>query len=150
MLVAWECAVAADHPFRKAAEALLFFSHGAVDIEDTTIERHAVAIGNAVPTEWLYQTPEKIRDILANEAVRDLDTGQPIIYASTDAHALKRFVDDKWNPKWKMTNGIRVWTIDEKTGKTIHLGGEYTWGDCSEVRRCDSPGWRDGGSEYSV
>jgi hypothetical protein len=41
--------LAADHPFRKASEALLFFSHGAVDLEDTTIERHAVAIGNAVP-----------------------------------------------------------------------------------------------------
>ena len=136
LLLEWECAVGADHPFRKAAEALLFFSHGAVDIEDTTIERHAVAIGNAVPTDWLYQTPAKIRHILATQAVRDLDTGLPIIYASTDAHALKRFVDDKWNPKWKMTNGIRVWTIDERTGKTIHLGGEYTWGDCSEVRRC--------------
>ncbi len=68
--------------------------------------------------------------------MRDLDTGRPIIYASTDAHALKRFVDDKWNPKWKMTNGIRLWAIDEKTGETIHLGGQYTWGDCMEVRRC--------------
>jgi len=136
LLLEWECAVAAEHPFRKAAEALLFFSHGAVDIEDTTVERHAVAIGNAVPTDWLYQTPEKIRHILATQAMRDLDTNLPIIYASTDAHALKRFVDDKWNPKWKMTNGIRVWTIDERTGQTVHLGGEYTWGDCSEVRRC--------------
>jgi len=136
LLIEWECAVAADHPFRKAAEALLFFTHGAVDIEDTTVERHAVAIGNAVPTEWLYQTPQRIRELLSTKAVRDVETGQPIIYASTDAHALKRFVDEKWNPKWKMTNGIRVWTVDAKTGKTIHLGGEFTWGDCHEVRRC--------------
>ena len=33
-----------------------------------------------------------------------------------------------------MSNGIRLWTLDQKTGKTIHLGGEYTWGDCMEVR----------------
>lgn len=135
LLIEWECSLAADHPFRKASEALLFFSHGAVDLEDTTIERHAVAIGNAVPPEWLYQTPEKIREILRDRAVRDLDTGLPIINASTDAHALKRFVDDRWNPQWKMTNGIRLWTTDAKTGETLHLGGEYTWGDCMEVRQ---------------
>jgi hypothetical protein len=136
LLVEWECALAADHPSRKAAEALLFFSHGAADIEDTTIERHAVAVGKAVPWSWLYRTPAAIRKVLRERAVRDLDTGLPIIYASTDAHALKRFVDDKWNPKWKMTNGIRLWAIDEKSGETIHLGGQYTWGDCMEVRRC--------------
>ena len=134
LLLEWECAVAADHPFRKAADALLFFSHGAIDIEDTTIERHAVLIGNAVPKEWLYLPPETVRDILDKRAVRDSKTGRPIIYASTDAHALKRFVDEKWNPKWKMTNGIRVWTEDRETGATIHIGGEYTWGDCMEVR----------------
>lgn len=135
LMLEWECAVGADQPFRKAAEALRFFTHGAVDIEDTTIERHAVTIGNAVPTEWLYQAPEAIREILATRAVRDTITDHPIIYASTDAHALKRFVDDRWNPKWKMSNGIRVWTVDKKTGKTIHLGGEYTWGDCLDVRK---------------
>lgn len=136
LLVEWECALAADHPFRKAAEALLFFSHGAADIEDTTIERHAVAIGKAIPSNWLYRTPADIRKVLRERAAQDLDTGLPIIYASTDAHALKRFVDDKWNPKWKMANGIRVWTVDKKSGETIHLGGQYTWGDCLEVRRC--------------
>ncbi len=94
-----------------------------------------MAIGNAVPPDWLYQTREKIREILRDRAVRDLDTGLPIVNASTDAHALKRFVDDRWNPQWKMTNGIRLWTIDKKTGKTLHLGGEYTWGDCVVVRR---------------
>lgn len=134
LLLQWECALAADHPFRKAADALLFFSHEAIDIEDTTVERHAVLIGNAVPKEWLYLSPETIRDILDKRAVRDSKTGRPIIYASTDAHALKRFVDEKWNPKWKMTNGIRVWAEDRETGATIHIGGEYTWGDCIEVR----------------
>ena len=134
LLLEWECAVAADHPFRKAADALLFFSHGAIDIEDTTIERHAVLIGNAVPKEWLYLAPESVRDILDKRAVRDSKTGHPIIYASTDAHALKRFVDEKWNPTWKMTNGIPVWTVDRQTEATIHIGGEYTWGDCMEVR----------------
>lgn len=134
LLIEWECSLAADHPFRKASEALLFFSHGAADVEDTTIERHAVAIGNAVPVDWLYLTPEKIREILRDRAVRDLDTGLPIINASTDAHALKRFVDGNWNPQWKMTNGIRLWATDKNTGETLHLGGEYTWGDCVEVR----------------
>lgn len=50
-------------------------------------------------------------------------------------HALKRFVDDRWNPQWKMTNGIRLWMTDAKTGETLHLGGEYTWGDYMEVRQ---------------
>ena len=134
LLVEWECALAADHPFRKAADALLFFSHGAADVEDTTIGRHAVAVGRAVPHRWLYLSPEKIRKLLEERAVRDLDTGRPIINASTDAHALSRFVDETWNPKWKMCNGIRLWIVDKDTGQIIHLGGEYTWGDCMEVR----------------
>jgi hypothetical protein len=132
-LLEWECALAADHPFRKAAEALLFFSHGAADVEDTTIERHAVLLGNAVPVEWLYKTPKEIRGILEEKATRDTLTGRPIVYASTDAHALKRFVDETWNPKWKMTNGIRVWCVDRKTRRIHHLGGEFTWGDCRHV-----------------
>jgi len=135
LLIEWECALAADHPFRKAGEALLFFTHGAADIEDTTIERHAVAVGNGIPRSMLYQVPAKIREILKARATRDKKTGRPLVYASTDAHALKRFVDDRWNPKWKMTNGIRLWATDAKTGKTIHLGGEFTWGDCLEVRK---------------
>jgi hypothetical protein len=57
------------------------------------------------------------------------------VYASTDAHALRRFVDQTWRAPWKMTNGIRLWCIDRDTGETIHLGGEYTWGDCREVAR---------------
>ena len=93
LLVEWECALASasDHPFRKAADALLFFSHGAADIEDTTIERHAVAVGAAVPPEWFYLSPAQIREVLETRAVRDLDTGRPLICVSTDAHALRRF-----------------------------------------------------------
>ncbi len=134
LLLEWECALAADHPFREAAEALLFFSHGAADVEDTTIEAHAVLVGGAIPTDWLYRTPTAIRECLVERATCDSKTGRPIIYASTDAHALRRFVDETWNPKWKMTNGIRLWCVDRRTGKIIHLGGEYTWGDCMDVR----------------
>ena len=132
-LLEWEAALAADHPFRKAAEALLFFTHGAADVEDNTLERHAVLVGSAIPPEWQYRRPAQIRQLLCERATRDAATGKPLVYASTDAHALRRFVDDSWAAPWKMCNGIRVWCVDAKTEATIHLGGEYTWGDCREV-----------------
>lgn len=135
VLLEWESALATDHPFRKAAEALLFFTHEAADVEDNTIERHAVLVGQSIPRTWQYRRPEDIRDVLRDHATRDTETGRPIVYASTDAHALTRFVDDTWAAAWKMTNGIRLWCIDAKTGATVHLGGEYTWGDCHEVAR---------------
>ncbi len=96
---------------------------------------HAVLVGDAVPVELLYRKPEDIRKVLREKATRDVKTGRPIVYASTDAHALKRFVDDTWTPKWKMTNRLRVWCVDRETEKVVHLGGEFTWGDCHEVRR---------------
>lgn len=129
----WEAGLASDHPFRKAAEALGFFTHGAVDLEDTTVERHAVLVGSQIAREWLYQTPVKIREILRDKATRDTKTDRPLVYASTDAHSLRRFVDLTWRAPWKMVNGIRMWCINRITGETIHLGGEYTWGDCREV-----------------
>lgn len=129
----WETALASDHPFRKAATALGFFTHGAVQLSDTTLQRHAVRVGSHMAREWLYQTPEQIRDVLLTRATRDLFTGRPLLYASTDAHALRRFVDESWAAPWKMLNGIRLWCIDKKTGEMVHLGGEYTWGDCHEV-----------------
>jgi hypothetical protein len=129
----WETALASDHPFRKAATALGFFTHGAVDLSDTTLERHAVRVGTHIAREWLYQTPAQIREVLQQHATRDLFTGRPLIYASTDAHALRRFVDETWASPWKMINGIRLWCIDKATGEMRHLGGEYTWGDCHEV-----------------
>ena len=60
LLLEWESSLASDHPFRKAQEALLFFSHGAADVEDTTIERHAVLVGQTVPPEWLYVSVAKM------------------------------------------------------------------------------------------
>lgn len=33
-----------------------------------------------------------------------------------------------------MTNGVRFWCEDKATGQVIHLSGEFTWGDCHEVR----------------
>ena len=133
LLLEWEVALAADHPFRKAAEALLFFTHGAANIEDNTVERHALIVGNALPREWMYRTVAEIRRILAERATCDTKTGRPIIYASTDAHALMRFVDESWTAAWKMSNGIRLWCVDKVTGATIHIGGEYTWNDCEGV-----------------
>jgi hypothetical protein len=134
-LLEWESALAADHPFRKAADALLFFTHGAADVEDNSLERHAVRAGTAIPPEWQYRRPEEIRKILQERATRDSLSGRPVVYASTDAHALRRFVDETWVAPWKMSNGIRIWCIDAKTGETVHLGGEYMWGDCHEVAR---------------
>jgi hypothetical protein len=32
-----------------------------------------------------------------------------------------------------MANGVRLWCEDAETGQIIHLGGEFTWGDCEEV-----------------
>jgi hypothetical protein len=129
----WEAALAADHPFRQAADALLFFTHGATDLEDNTIERHAVLVGGTIDQEWLYLRREQIRKVLLKRATRDEKTGKPIVFVSTDAHALRRFTDETWKAEWKMCNGIRVWCVDRKTGRIIHLGGEYTWGDCREV-----------------
>ena len=32
-----------------------------------------------------------------------------------------------------MANGLRLWCIDRNNGAIIHLGGEFTWGDCHAV-----------------
>lgn len=135
MCLEWESALASEHPFRSAEKALTFFTHEAVAIEDTTMARHAVAVGLAVSRRWLYRPRAKIVEILRDRATRDAKTGLPLVYASTDAHMLTRYVDDTWNAKWKAINGVRVWCVDRKTGGIVHLGGEYTWGDCEEVAR---------------
>lgn len=129
----WECRLGSDLPFRRAQESMDYFTHGAVKMEDTTIARHAMVVGELVSRDWLYQEPEKIRQVLWERATRDLKTGRPLIYLSTDAHALRRFVDDTWTAQWKMANGLRLWCIDRRNGAIIHLGGEFTWGDCHEV-----------------
>jgi len=131
----WETWLGSDYPFRSAQEALTYFTHGAVRLEDTTIERHMVSVGELVTRDFLYRTPEEIQEILLTRATRDRETNLPLLYASSDAHALRRYVDATWAAQWKMANGIRLWCEDQKTGQVIHLGGEFTWGDCHEVQK---------------
>lgn len=131
----WECALGSEHPFRSAEQAIRFFSHGAMHVSDSTIERHAVTVGRTLTDRWLYRPRWEIVAILRNRATIDARTGRPLVYASTDAHLLTRYVDDTWNAEWKAINGIRVWCVDRCTGEIIHLGGEFTWGDCVEVAK---------------
>jgi hypothetical protein len=133
LLLEIETKLGQEMPFRQGQKALPFFTHGAVTLEDTTIERHMVTISQLVDRSWLYQTPEKIREVLRARATRDLKTGKPLIYLSTDAHALRQLVDESWDARWKMANGLRLWCVDRRSGVIIHLGGEYTWGDCNRV-----------------
>jgi hypothetical protein len=123
----WESVLAAEHPFRTSQQALGFFSRGTVDIEDTTIAAHAVTVGQMIESYWLYKPVEEIVRILKTQATRDKQD-RPIVYFSTDAHALRRYVEDTWESGWKMSDGLRVWCRDAKTGQIIHLGGEYVWG----------------------
>jgi len=131
----WEAKLGSEHPFRTAQAALTYFTHGAVKLEDNTIARHMVVVGSMVDPDWLYRPKNQIRELLRTRATRNAETNQPIIYASSDAHALRRYVDDTWAAPWKMANGLRLWCVDWRTGAVIHLGGEFTWGDCHEVHR---------------
>ena len=133
LLLEWEARLGSQLPFRQAEDGMDFFSHGAVRTEDTTISRHIGVVGAILDHTWTCRTPEDVAHILANRATRDRTSGRPLVYASTDAHALRRYVDDTWKAEQKMINGIRLWCIDDRTGQTVHLGGEYTWGDCREV-----------------
>lgn len=133
VLVEWETRLGSEMPFRRAQQALTFFTHGAVNIEDTTLARHLCAVGEIVDRSWQYRRVPEIREILRDRAVRDADTSRPIVYASSDAHALRRYIGESWEAAWKMANGVRVWCIDRANGRIIHLGGEYTWGNCEEV-----------------
>ena len=129
----WESHLGSMHPFRTAERELNVFTHGAVKLEDTTIASHTVAVGLKVSRKWLYRDPNKIRELLSDRAMRDPKTGRPVVYVSCDAHSLRRFVDDTWNAQWKMANGLRIWCVDSRTGDIIHLGGEFTWGNCEQV-----------------
>lgn len=129
----WEARLGAQHPFRRAEELLRFFTRGASTVEDTSICRHMLALSSMVDWPWLYRTPDEIRQILQTRAVRDKTTGRPLVYLSSDAHALRRYVDETWAAQWKMVNGIRLWCEDAETGEIVHLGGEFLWGDCREV-----------------
>lgn len=128
----WETRLGSRMPFQEAEQLLGFFTHGAVGIADNSINAHMTAIGGIVDPDWLYRPPEEIREILRTRAMRDFKTDKPVVYLSTDAHALRQLTDETWTPHWKMANGIRVWCIDRRTGAVVHLGGEYTWGDCHE------------------
>ena len=131
----WQTRSGAAHPFRRAEEELAFFTQGSITTEDTTIAKHLVRVASMIDRSWLYKEPDEIRDILRNRATKDQQTGKPIIYASSDAHAERRYVDDTWRAQWKMVNGIRIWCEDRETGQIVHLGGEFTWGDCHEVKK---------------
>ena len=135
LLLEWETRLGAQLPFRKAQEELGFFTHGAVGLEDTTIARHLGIIGGLADRQFQFRTLEDFREILTKRATRDRKTKQPVVYISTDAHSLRRYVDDTWEAAWRNINGIRLWCVDRKSGRTIHLGGEYTWGDCHEVKQ---------------
>lgn len=129
----WETRLGSQLPFRQAQASLSFYTHKAVQLEDSTIARHLATVGAILDRSWTYRTAEDIADILKHKATRDRQTGRPILYFSTDAHALRRYVDDSYDTSWKMINGIRMWCVDRKSGQIVHLGGEYTWGDCREV-----------------
>jgi hypothetical protein len=133
LLVEWEARLGCQLPFRQAEEALTCFSHDAVHTEDTTVARHLGVVGAILDRTWTWRTPEDVAEILATKATRDRKSGRPLLYASTDAHALRRYVDDTWKAEYKMINGIRFWCVDRSTGQTVHIGGEYTWGDCRDV-----------------
>ena len=135
LLLEWEARLGSQLPFRQAEDAMEFFSHGAIRTEDTTISRHLGVVGALVERQWTCRTPEQVAEILNQRATRDRKTGVPLLYVSTDAHALRRYVDDTWKTEHKMINGIRFWCVDRRTRQTIHVGGEYTWGDCRDVAR---------------
>lgn len=133
LLIEWESRLGSDHPFRQAQEALTFFTHGAATAEDTTIARHMITVSSLVDRNWTYRSPENIAKLLQHRATRDPETDRPLLYASTDAHTLRTYVDETWDAQWKAANGVRLWCVDRFNGAIIHLGGEYTWGDCERV-----------------
>ena len=131
----WECKAGAMHPYRQGAELLPLFSHGKLTVEDNTMARHVVAIGLSIKRSWKYRTPADIAEVLATRATRDAKTGRPLMYFSCDAHTIRQYVNDTWAAQWKNINGVRLWCQDRKTGGIIHLGGDFTVGDCEEVVR---------------
>ena len=129
----WECRLGSDHPFRQAQEALTFFTHEAVRLEDTTIQAHLISVAQLIDRSFLYRDVDSIRKILSERATCDRVTGKPLLYMSSDAHALRRLDDGTWDTHWKMANGIRLWCEDRHSGNIIHLGGEFLWGDYTQV-----------------
>jgi len=135
LLLERETRLGSDHPFRVSQLLLRFYTQDAVNVEDTTIAAHTYAVGRMVKRHYLYRTREETREVLRDRATIDRETGQPILHASIDAHVLRRFVDDTAQAEWKNANGLRFWCVDRRSGELIHIGGEYTWGDCEQVER---------------
>ncbi len=133
LLVEWSSRIGAELPFRAGQQALSFFTHDAVHIEDTTLQRQAQLAGRLVSRQDCFRSKEDIEKLLRNRATRDSSTGRPLVYLSSDAHALRRYVDDSCHAPWKMINGIRMWCVDRRSGATLHLGGEYTWGEAEAL-----------------
>lgn len=129
----WETRLAGHHPYRTAQAELAYYTRGATHLEDTTIQRHAVRVGHLIEQEWLYRSREDIVDILRHRATRDTETNKPILYWSSDAHALRRYVNESFTADWKMMNGVRLWCVDQATDSIIHIGGEFTTGDCNYI-----------------
>ena len=133
LCVELEAYVGKSFAFRSAESALNYVTHGAVAVADNTIARHAVTVGKMIDPTWLYTRPCEIERTLEQKATRDRKTGRPLLYVSTDAHNLRRYLDDTWTAEFKGFNGIRLWCEDARTGSLIHLGGEYTWDRCEDV-----------------
>lgn len=131
----WGSRLAGQQPFRMAQELMSYFTFGKVTLEDTTIERHAVRIGHTIEQQWLYRERRNIMEILRKQATRDRRTQRPILYLSCDAHMLRRFVNESWTAEWKAMNGLRLWCEDKETGRTIHIGGEFTCGDAKYLAK---------------
>lgn len=135
LLLEWETRLGSQLPFRQAEDALAFFTHGAASVEDNTIARHLGVVGGVLGLEWTCRPQDEVVELLMTRATRDRQTGRPLLYVSSDAHALMRYVDETWKAAPKMVNGLRFWCVDKDTGQTVHLGGDYTFGDCREVAR---------------
>ncbi|MEZ4475608.1 MAG: hypothetical protein R3F60_33390 [bacterium] len=76
----WEARLGKDLPSRRAADALCFFSHGAVREEDTT--SHTIAVGAAIQRHWPYRSVDDICRLLQDRATRDRTTGRPDLHLS--------------------------------------------------------------------
>ena len=133
LMLRFETTLGSRMPFREAEQMLSLLTDGAVSVHDTTIAAHCRQVARVVGREHMYLSPEGIRSALADRAVRDAETGLPIVHLSTDGHAERLLVGATWTRKWRMLNGIRVWCIDKRTGRSIHIGGEFIVGDCHDV-----------------
>lgn len=133
LLLQAESKLAAHFPFEQAQTALHFFTHHAVNLADNTLARHAYAVGTAIDKDWLYKPLDAVKEILRTRATRDRTSGKPLIYIASDAHAIVCYDDEAWETSKHTCNGWRLWCEDAKTGRLIHLGGEYTFAHCQGV-----------------